>query len=73
MQAVGNELPSLLASLSFRKSMRWRSDAAFSRPLRWLLSLHGESPVPFTYGGLAAGATTRLLRNADEPTATVSR
>ncbi|EFN58140.1 hypothetical protein CHLNCDRAFT_141905 [Chlorella variabilis] len=61
------ELPALLASLSFKKSMRWRSDTAYSRPLRWLLALHGEAAVPFTYACLQAGATTRLLRNADQP------
>ena len=50
------ELPALVGGLSFKKSMRWRPDAAFSRPMRWLLALHGETVVPFTYAGLQAGA-----------------
>ena len=56
-----------MGSLSFRKSMRWRPEAAFSRPLRWLLALHGATPLPFDYAGLQAGTTTRLLRNAPQP------
>jgi hypothetical protein len=54
------ELPGLLASLTFRKSMRWRPEAAFSRPLRWLLALHGGAVLPLTYAGLQAGAGGRM-------------
>ena len=32
--------------------------AAFSRPLRWLLALHGDTVLPFSYAGLQAGACT---------------
>jgi hypothetical protein len=35
--------------------------------MRWLLALHGGTPLPFAYGPLLAGATTRVLRNADTP------
>lgn len=66
-EVLTEELPALVASLSFKKSMRWRPDAAYSRPLRWLLALHGDVVLPFTYAGLQAGSTTRLLRNADQP------
>jgi glycyl-tRNA synthetase len=56
-------LPGLLASLRFDKSMRWNSsNVAFSRPIRWLLALFGDQPVPFTFTGLTAGRTTRGLR-----------
>ena len=56
-------LPGLMASLRFDKSMRWNSsNVAFSRPIRWLLALFGDQPVPFTYAGLTAGRTTRGLR-----------
>jgi glycyl-tRNA synthetase beta subunit len=27
--------------------------AAYSRPLRWLLALHGDAVVPFKYAGAA--------------------
>lgn len=68
IQVLSTELPSLIGSLSFKKSMRWNSNGvAYSRPLRWLLAMHGKLPVVFTYGGLEAGSTTRVLRNAAEP------
>lgn len=36
------ELPGVLTKLAFPRSMRWQTEAAFSRPVRWLLALHGE-------------------------------
>ncbi|GAB4476495.1 MAG: glycine--tRNA ligase [Anaerolineales bacterium] len=56
-------LPGLVASLRFEKSMRWnQSNISFSRPIRWLLALFGNTPVSFEYGGLKALARTRGLR-----------
>jgi len=56
-------LPGLLAALKFEKSMRWNdSQVSFSRPIRWLVALHGEKVIPFEYAGLSAGRTTRGLR-----------
>lgn len=66
-EVLAEELPALLGSISFKKSMRWRGDAAYSRPLRWIMALHGDCVVPFEFAGLAAGNTTRLLRNAERP------
>ena len=71
VQVLCEELPALLASISFRKSMRWRSEATYSRPLRWLLALHGQIVLPFAYAGLRAGGATRLLRNGKQPEAAV--
>mmetsp|Transcript_20995 Transcript_20995/g.46001 ORF Transcript_20995/g.46001 Transcript_20995/m.46001 type:complete len:1090 (-) Transcript_20995:488-3757(-) len=71
-EVLCDELPALLASLSFKKSMKWRGDVAYSRPLRWLLALHGSAVLPFTYAGLQGGATTRVLRNAAAPELKVS-
>lgn len=68
---LAEELPALLAGISFRKSMRWRGDAAYSRPLRWILALHGDCAVPFTFAGLATGTVTRLLRNSSQPESVV--
>jgi len=63
---LAEALPGLLASLRFDKSMRWNSsNIAFSRPIRWLLSLYGEQVVPFEYAGLASGCRTRGLRFAN--------
>ena len=56
-------LPDLVAGLKFGKSMRWNdSGFAFSRPIRWLLALHGDTVVPFEIAGLTAGRTTRSIR-----------
>ncbi|WIA13728.1 hypothetical protein OEZ85_007280 [Tetradesmus obliquus] len=68
VEVLSAELPALVGSLSFKKSMRWNAfGAAYSRPLRWLLALHGDTPLAFTYGGLCAGDATRVLRNAAQP------
>ena len=66
-QVLAEELPALLAGIKFKGSMRWRGDAVFSRPLRWLLALHGRAVPALQYAGLTAGDTTRVLRNADQP------
>lgn len=44
-QVLAEELPALIASLKFRRNMRWRGDTVFSRPLRWLLALHGPQVI----------------------------
>jgi len=42
-----------IQALRFRKTMRWdRSGVAFSRPVRWILCLHGEHLVPCVWGHL---------------------
>lgn len=61
-QVLGEALPKVLADLHFDKSMRWNaSGVEFSRPIRWLLALHGSEVVPFEYAGLQSGRTTRGL------------
>ncbi len=67
LQVLSEELPLLLASLNFKRSMRWRGSTAFSRPLRWLLALHDSTALPLTYAGISASNTTRLLRNSSSP------
>ncbi|GLC37301.1 hypothetical protein PLESTB_001138600 [Pleodorina starrii] len=72
-EVLTDELPALVGGLSFKKSMRWNGHgAAFSRPMRWLLALHGDVVLPFVYGGLQAGSSTRVLRNAPSPELPVS-
>jgi glycyl-tRNA synthetase beta chain len=49
-------LPSFIASLPFRKTMRWgEGDYRFVRPLRWLLALYGDEVVPFRVGKVTSG------------------
>jgi glycyl-tRNA synthetase len=65
-EALSTALPNLIASLRFDKSMRWnRSNAYFSRPIRWLLALFGKQVIPFEYAGVVSGNTTHGLRNID--------
>eukprot|EP00192_Tetraselmis_astigmatica_P002230 CAMPEP_0117679166 /NCGR_PEP_ID=MMETSP0804-20121206/17675_1 /TAXON_ID=1074897 /ORGANISM="Tetraselmis astigmatica, Strain CCMP880" /LENGTH=1066 /DNA_ID=CAMNT_0005488581 /DNA_START=94 /DNA_END=3295 /DNA_ORIENTATION=- len=66
-EVLAEHLGNFIAGLAFTKSMRWNGSLAFSRPVRWLLALHGACVVPVAMGPLAAGATTRLLRGAISP------
>ncbi|MFQ5943057.1 MAG: glycine--tRNA ligase subunit beta [Anaerolineales bacterium] len=64
--ALSDALPGVIAGLRFEKSMRWdRTGTTFSRPIRWLLALHGESAVPFEFGSLLSGSKGRGLRGSD--------
>jgi glycyl-tRNA synthetase len=66
-------LPGLVASIRFDKTMRWNSTKiAFSRPIRWLLAIHGQQVIPFEYAGLTAGNTTRGLRFLEPAEKTVN-
>jgi glycyl-tRNA synthetase len=63
-QALSEALPGVITRLRFDKAMRWNSTGTtFSRPIRWLLAVHGEHIVPFQYGGLRSGRTSRGLRD----------
>jgi glycyl-tRNA synthetase len=70
-EALAVALGELIKGLSFKKSMRWNGGLAYSRPLRWVLAMHGPAVVPLVVGDLTGGATTRLLRNAAETEATL--
>jgi glycyl-tRNA synthetase len=57
---LAETLPKLLGSIKFRRSMRWdRSALAFSRPVRWIVCLHGAQVVPFRFGDLLSGRISR--------------
>jgi len=71
-EVLTEELPALVGSISFKKNMRWNSDVTYSRPMRWLLALHGDTPLPAVHAGMRAGALTRVLRNASQPEQAVS-
>ena len=67
-QVLADLLPSLIASLRFSKSMRWNeSNIAFSRPIRWLVCLLGESIIPFEFSGVRAGRQSRGHRAEGSP------
>ncbi|HEC33979.1 MAG TPA: glycine--tRNA ligase subunit beta [Chloroflexi bacterium] len=61
-------LPGLIGSLRFRTSMRWNeSGVVFSRPIRWLVALLGDTVVPFEYAGVPSGRTSRGSRPEGSP------
>ncbi len=67
-EVLSEALPKLVESIKFEKSMRWNeSGVAFSRPIRWLVALLGDSVIPFEYAGVASGNVTRGLRPYDSP------
>ena len=66
-QASGEVLPETLMSVmdGFRwgRTMRWDSSGKeFIRPVRWLLSMLGDTVLPFTWGALTSANQTRLPR-----------
>ena len=62
----------MIGGLNFPKTMRWNSEETFSRPVRWLIAMHGEHHLPFVAVGVPSGSTTRLLRNSAAPVAEVT-
>ena len=49
----------IVRDMYFPKNMRWGyRDLRFSRPVRWLVSLWGETVIPFGIAGLTSGRTT---------------
>jgi glycyl-tRNA synthetase len=68
LDVLGEALPNFVAGIKFGKSMRWNdTDIAFSRPLRWLLALWGETVIPFEYAGVHSGSTTYGIRPYGSP------
>lgn len=59
-ELLGGMLDEVVREMAGARSMRWsdRSDR-FLRPVRWLLTLHGDAVVPCELFGLQAGNTTR--------------
>jgi glycyl-tRNA synthetase len=69
VEVLAEELPRLIASLKFAKTMRWNGTrVAFSRPIRWITALFGAAVIPFDYAGIASDKLTRGLRPHGSPT-----
>ena len=67
-------LPELIASLRFKRSMRWNeSGVAFSRPIRHLVALLGDVVVPFEYAGVRSGRVSRGARSEGSPEFEIAR
>lgn len=73
LEVLAEELPKLIASIKFAKTMRWNGTRiAFSRPIRWITALLGDTVIPFEYAGLASERTTRGIRPYGSPASTVT-
>ncbi len=71
---AGSLLPDLIAGLRFPLSMRWNeSGVAFSRAIRWIVALLGESVIHFEYAGVWSGRTSRGLRPLRSPEIVIQR
>ncbi|XP_039134107.1 LOW QUALITY PROTEIN: glycine--tRNA ligase, chloroplastic/mitochondrial 2 [Dioscorea cayenensis subsp. rotundata] len=64
LEVLAEELPKIISNISFPKSMRWNSKFTFSRPIRWILALHGDNIVPFVFAGVISGRLSCGLRNS---------
>lgn len=71
-EVLAAELPGLVTAITYPRTMRWDSEASYSRPLRWLVALHGAAPVHFTAAGVESGTVTRVLRKDKQPERTVA-
>ncbi|XP_061374276.1 glycine--tRNA ligase, chloroplastic/mitochondrial 2 isoform X2 [Gastrolobium bilobum] len=63
LEVLSEDLPATIAKISFPKTMRWNSQVMFSRPIRWILALHGDVAVPFMFAGVTSGNLSCGLRN----------
>jgi len=68
VEVLQEQIPELIASLHFTKTMRWNeSQVSFPRPIRWLVALLGDAPIDFCYAGVSSGRTSRGLRPMGSP------
>ncbi len=68
LEALKERFEEILLSVPLPKRMRWTSSRrlSFSRPVRWLLALHGSRVVELSFGELKAGRKTRAHRLLSE-------
>ncbi len=65
---IKEEIPKLILSIPFPKTMRWdNSGIRFSRPIRWLVSLLDENVVDIKVGNVKADRYTHLHRFMTSP------
>jgi glycyl-tRNA synthetase beta chain len=60
LELLPRALEQVCARIPFRKSMRWSDvDAAFGRPVRWLLAMLGGEVVRFSFAAVESAGATR--------------
>jgi len=60
LEELRDSFEEILLSIPFPKKMRWTSSKGiqFSRPVRWILALYGESPIDLTFGEVKSSPYT---------------
>ncbi len=72
-ELLAERLPELIAGIKFEKSMRWNeTNTAYSRPIRWFVTMLGADVVPFVYAGIPSGDISRGLRPYGSPPIQIS-
>ena len=57
---LAEALPKLVPNLDFPKKMRWGDgDLSYARPIRWIVAMLDEQPIPFAIGPIVAGTTSQ--------------
>ncbi len=60
LELLAEMLPKLVASIPFRKSMRWADlDIRFARPVHWMVALFDGSVIPFSFGPVQSANISR--------------
>ena len=66
-------LPRVIHDMNWPKTMTWTGlkGARFIRPIRWIVAVLDGKPLKFSFGGVAAGNTTRGHRFLGKPSLAV--
>ncbi|AHH94803.1 Glycyl-tRNA synthetase 2 [Kutzneria albida DSM 43870] len=68
VEVLSELLAQLVGELRAEKNMRWcDAGLSFTRPVRWLVALLGETVVPVAVSSLSSGRVTRVYRTAQAP------
>lgn len=60
VEVLGELIPGLFEKITFPKTMRWMDlDARFVRPVHWIVALYNGQVVPFEFGNIFSGDTSR--------------
>jgi glycyl-tRNA synthetase beta chain len=73
-EVLAENLPKELSSIYWPKSMYWRkTHELFVRPVRWLVAMLDEEPIPLEFDGIWAGKTSRGHRLLFQGEVTIPR
>lgn len=72
-QLLAEVISEVVGGLRADKNMRWcDAGLSYARPVRWLLVLLGDTPLPVVVSSISSGTTTRVHRTAAEPIVSVA-